>query len=413
MQATQTVQSFFQRLVDAMRFAALPAWTCCLVFALCCPSNASAAPAEEVTLRFRRDPRCDSQVVRLGDLVEVVSGGSVFSSDVLEFPLSPAPRKGVTQTWTSADVIKHLELRGLTTRPIRWSGAESTTLMYVERVQAAKDSTPMAPAFVQQRTLLQAEKNAAYAIKEYLWLKTGERTPWTIKVTVPPEHAAALYVRSNIKEVGGGEEPWYGEQEFIVGYKHQNNEGRVKLKVEVELPTLVVAAARPLRRDELIDESMLTYMPLDEKAAAQTDQYFAGIEQLIGKQVRKSFSAGQPITRLGVGAPTVISTGELIEIESIAGGVAVRTAGKALGSGAEGDAIMVETMMDRKSKLMATVIGPRQVRVLAQSVIADDARSNNRSSASKTAGSLPTPGLPGLRGTENKTAQRAGGGVIR
>lgn len=335
------------------------------------------APREALVLRFRRQPSCQSQVVRLGDLVEFASGSEHGYDDLLEVPLAPAPAVGAVQNWSANDVMRHLQLRGLTERQLRWSGPESASLTRLAEAAAAVDRTKMKPAFVQDRVLEQAAANVALATREYLWLQTGERTPWRISVEVPPEHATALAQRHNITTVSGGEAPWVGEQEMAFAYKYQGKKIEVSLPVLIELPVTVVVAARPLRRDEVIDESALEYAPLPERMADDAGQYFTDFSEIVGKQLRRSVSTGLPIAQGYIGEPIVVSSGELVEIESVAGSISVKTAARALSGGAVGELINVELLSSR-ARIAAMVVGPLQVRVAGGAPI-------SRNSAAETA----------------------------
>lgn len=357
-------------------------------------ANSRPAPDAPLIIRFKAEPRSQSQVVRVGDLVEIVSGRA-GQQDWLEIPLAPAPPVGSSQDWTSADMLRHLELRGVMLKQIRWSGPESVRLLRIAEPVTPIDSTQLAPAFVQDRTLTQAEANVIQATREYLWLKTGERTEWRVTVKIPLEHANALSQRRNIENVAGGVAPWSGEQRLVFGYKHHGKSLRLELTVQIELPETVVVAARPIRRDEVVDASALTYAPLPDRLAEQGDEYFVEIEQLVGKQLRRSLSTGLPVAKSAVSEPTVISTGELIEIEAVSGAVSVKTAARALSAGAVGDPINVEVLSNRQ-RLTATVVGPLQVRVAGSAHVSQapvTLRPVPTKKAERTAASLAKDGI--------------------
>lgn len=322
----------------------------------------AGSSSDEIVLLFRREPRCQTQVVRVGDLVEVANAGKNSHDALLDIPLAPAPQIGVAQEWTSEDVLRHLELRGLAQKKIRWSGPQSIKLMRLVEASPSVSRTQLAPAFVQDRTISQAQANVVQATREYLWLKTGERTQWRVNVTVPSEHAQALSQKRNIETIGGGVPPWVGEQALIIGYKVSGKMFQVSLPVLIELPRTVVVTTRPMRRDEVIEESALDYAPLPERIEDQADEYFSDIQQIVGKQLRRSMSTGLPIPKSAIGEPIVISSGEVIEVESVAGSISVKTAARALSGGAVGDLINIELLSSRK-RLSATVVGPLQVRI--------------------------------------------------
>ncbi len=334
-----------------------------LVLQLSCGWFQPVQAAGQVVMRFVDNPHASSQVVRLGDLVEVLSGNSPSLEKMMDLPLGPAPRENAPQTWLSQDVLQHLELRGIHPASIRWSGA---TQCQLQRIASAggKALDSMTPAFLKERAVTQAENLVSQAIGEYLTLHTGERTDWRIEVHVPNTRVPALQSRRHIVSIGGGKEPWEGDQEFVLQVKDRGTIIPVSVKARVALPPMIVATTRPMRRDEIITESAITYRPLPKRWAADESKYFTQFEQVLGKQLRRSLSTGLPISEGVIGEPVVISRGELIEVESVAGGVSVRTQGKSLGSGSVGELIEVEILGSRHRQ-HATVVGPLKVRIAA------------------------------------------------
>lgn len=340
---------------------------------------------EPVRLRFRTPAAVTGQVVRLGDLVEVAAGQSSQTDELLQVPLAPAPREGISQTWTSEDVLQHLELRGLHRAAIRWEGSSQTVLSRQTTVtqltsyngsrsdpQSIAISTtaipmkPLSPAFVQERAVKQAETLLRQAITEYITLQSGERTEWQINLSVPVQFAQSLQVRSNIVSIGGGASPWEGEQEFVFDIKDAGKLTRIKVPAKLELPPMVVVASRTLRRDEVLSKECLTYAPKPRRTTDQSGNYFTNVDDLIGKQLRRSVSTGVPLEQQYIGEPVVISRGELVEIESIAGNIVVKTSGRSIESGAVGDLISVE-LVPSKERILAMVTAPMRVRITTAS----------------------------------------------
>lgn len=324
-----------------------------------------AHAAEQVVLRFVESPRTTENVVRLGDLVEILAGKSASLEQAMQLPLGPSPQEDNFQTWHSRDVLQHLELRGLQPSSLRWSGI---TQVELQRISAGPNPVhaSLEPAFVQSRTIQLAEQLVTRAITEYLELKTGERTDWRITARVPAKLADVIRIRRNIVGIGGGQEPWLGEQEFVLQVKDRDRVVNVPIQAHIDLPPMVVVASRPLRRDEIISADLLELAPLQQRSGEDPAKYFSDMEKLIGKQLKRSISTGLPIASEHVGAPTVIGRNEMVEVESVSGGVSVRTMARSLGSGAVGDLIDIETV-STKHRMLATIVGPMKVRVAAVS----------------------------------------------
>ena len=347
----------------------------------------SALAAEPLTLQLRSQPVVEGQVVRIGDLVEVIHGRNQQTDLVMTAAIAPAPREGSPQTWTRGDLVEHLKLRDIHPSNTRWMGAERTQLRRGKRTEDASHnhlagtqagstsniqmprglaipSRGQTPAFVQERAVKQAEMLLSQAITEYITLKSGERTAWRITLSVPPQCVPLMQVKTNIVSIGGGQEPWEGSQEFVFEVKDRGALVQVPIQATLQLPPMIVTSTRAMRRDEVITADALTYTPLTNKSGVDSANYFNDINQLIGKQLRRSLTTGQPIETSFVGDAVVITRGELVEVESVAGGIVVRTSGRATASGAVGDLIDIELLPSR-SRILATVIEPLKVRVAA------------------------------------------------
>jgi len=336
---------------------------CLLLVFLAC---AEVSAAEQITMRFRPTPTVETNIIRLRDLVEIVTGNVPSLEKLGDLPLGPAPREGVSQTWYSSDIFQHLELRGVHPNSIRWSGEQSTSLIRADSNQAA--TAQLAPANLDQRSIDIAQSNASAAIKDYLNLRSGNRTSWRIELKVPDQFAKMLQSRRNIASIGGGQEPWTGQQTFTLHVKSQGKLVPVELVAMIDLPPMVVVAAGPLRRDQLITSEMLKYAPLPNNADARN--YFTDIQQVVGQHLRRSASTNQALTEEVVGAPIVIQRNDLVEVESVAGAIVVRTSAKCLSTGAVGDVVDIE--LPNRKKIMATIVGPGQVRLAAVSQTASN-----------------------------------------
>jgi flagella basal body P-ring formation protein FlgA len=223
------------------------------------------------------------------------------------------------------------------------------------------------PAFVDDRLIVAAKNNVAAAIKEYLNLKTRSQVDWRIAPEVSPQHAKMLQSRRAIQSIGGGAEPWTGEQEFTLQVKINNQVSKVVVLAQVNTPPMIVVAKGPLRRDHVLTAKDLEYAALPKNA--EEAKHFTDIKDLVGKQLRRSLSTHQPVVEDLLGEPVVIERNQLIEVEAVSGQVVVKTSGKSLTGGSVGDLMEIE-MQDRK-KLKAVVVGTGRARIAAVSAVAN------------------------------------------
>lgn len=322
---------------------------------------------DQIVLRFIDEPQTSSTVVKLKDIVEVVSGNSPSFDKLKEISLGPAPRAGQTQSWHSSDVMQHLELRNVHPQSVRWSGSPSTKLLGVKALSTPQLES-ITPAFTNDSMIKNASGNVAAAIREYLNLQNRSQVDWRIDAQVSAQHAKLLQSRRNILKIGGGSEPWLGKQEFILQVKSGNQNTTIHIMAQVETPPMIVVAKGPVRRDQILTESMLTFAPLPMNG--EQSKYFTELDLVVGKQLRRSLSTNQPVTEEFLGEPIVVQRGQLVEVEAVAGAVAVKTSGKSLSNGAVGELIDVELAdnanKDRR-KLKATVVGTGRVQIAAAS----------------------------------------------
>lgn len=348
-------------LTPDIRLRMMPLKTLCGMLALCWLT--SNCDAQQVVLGFKDQPATSNNVVRIGDLVEILGGANPSVDAWLQIPLGPAPLEKSHQIWHSADIQQHLELRGVHPSGIRWSGPTRTQLTRVVNSQSSKQD--MRPAFLQQRNMRQAESLVGQAISEYLAFKSGQPTDFQIQVMVPDQWIAKLQYKRNIVSIGGGQEPWYGPQQFALNIKDGDRQTIIQVKADVQLPPMVVAARRPLRRGEILSADALTYRSLTKQNRRPDTEYFNDMDAVIGKQVRRAVSTGLPLSDQFVGDPILIARNALIQIESVAGSVVVSSQARAIGSGSRGDLIEVELLSNRQ-RLHATIVDSLTVRVSAQ-----------------------------------------------
>jgi flagella basal body P-ring formation protein FlgA len=338
-----------------------------VMFVLVFLSCKETQSADGLLLRFHQSPQTASKVVLLQDLVEFVSGSSLPSNSasieqLKGLPLGPAPREGQSQSWTKQEVLQLLELRGIDPGSIRWLGDPTTKLQGVSNLPPSVQST-LTPAFTDHRTVDSASRNVSAAIKDYLNYRTNTAIDWRVEATIPVQYSRQLQSRKNVLSVAGGSEPWTGRQEFVLIVKNGASQLSIPISADVQNPPLVVVASGPLRRDQLLTEDRLAYAPLSKNSDPQ--QYFTDIQSLVGKQLRKSVSTNQPIGQELVGQPIVIHRNDLIEVESVAGAVVVKSSAKSLSAGAVGDLIDIE--MPNRKKIRATVVESGLARIVAVS----------------------------------------------
>lgn len=114
-----------------------------------------------------------------------------------------------------------------------------------------------------------------------------------------------------------------------------------------------IFAARTLRVGVIVDAGdVQLHSPEDQKQ----------MEQMLGLEVRRAVYAGHPVTLAHLGPPTLVQRNEIVAMGYRAGGLGIRTEGRALSRGGKGEIVEIMNLTSRQT-VRAVVIGPRQVEV--------------------------------------------------
>lgn len=119
----------------------------------------------------------------------------------------------------------------------------------------------------------------------------------------------------------------------------------------------VVVAARTLRAGTAIGPGDIVLLSDPARPGTVTDP-----EAAIGLEARVTLYAGRPIPEASLGPPALVERNALVTLVFERGGLAIQAEGRALGRGAEGQAIRVMNL-DSRSTVTGTVAGPALVRV--------------------------------------------------
>jgi len=398
---------------------------CCSLQALAqTATNLNASVSTIATLQLVPNIETDSNLLKLGDIAKI-NASTDWRSRLSEIPLGPSPIAGKSQTLSRADIGEILLRRGYNPAQFRWEGSSDcriskssvpasnrpranpflnndsannlTRLASNGRTQALNNSplsteslgndktnpntVPDRDRFVPTNTnpavVNQAERVLSQAIANYLQTKADANVNWQVFPIVPPELAPQIVQRRQILGVTGGEAPWDGEQVFELLLKGPQGEYTVTVSATIELPELVLAASRQLAKGHIVREEDLIHVPMPRNLKLETEEYFTKLDDLIGKELKRSMSTNQVIRASEAGAQTLVQAGDAVKIVVHTAGIVVETHGRALGSGGQDDLIPVEEA-DFKGRLTARVIGPREVQVISHGTTIQRTTKNNK-----------------------------------
>lgn len=364
--------------------------------------GANSSLSTMATLQMRASADVDSNLLKLGDIVQVKAPAE-WQSRLESLPLGPSPILGKTQSLTVDDIKEILLRRGYNPAQFRWEGGSSCRVSRVRqsvpvasqsativenppssmyRLASGPTNTPprstspltrpdfktvpdrdrFVPTNTSPTVVVQAERIATQAITNYLQTKADANVPWKVFPIISPEVAPHLVQRRQILGVTGGVPPWDGEQIFELLLRDPQGEYTITIPATVQLPDLVVASSRQLSKGHILRAEDLVHIPMPRNLKIDSDDYFTSFDDLIGKELKRSMSTNQVIRASEAGTQTLVQAGDAIKIVVQTASIVVETHGRALSSGGHDDLVIVEDT-DYKGRLTARVTGPREVQV--------------------------------------------------
>ncbi len=202
-------------------------------------------------------------------------------------------------------------------------------------------------------------------IQEYIAARLMKR-PIEINVTslhpVLTEKAVSRDDQIEIKqgpEEGGG---LMGRMVFLIAVKKKNGrEVQHWVRAEVSVTRKVLVATDPIKRKERISSDAVAVQTFQQVYPAQ--EYAETIDELVGKQARRSILPGTPITFDMLEDAPVIRKGEQVTLMIETDGITISAAGRAKEDGFLGRQIAVVTLNWNKT-VYGTVVGASTVKMI-------------------------------------------------
>ena len=166
-------------------------------------------------------------------------------------------------------------------------------------------------------------------------------------------------VRTKVGSIGAS----YSIGDDLNSNTKQSSLDKIPQRIERTRPEInlrkVVTLNAPIDRGDIIRRDQLTLAPA---RGSWNDQWATDIEQVVGKQSRRSIGPGTPLLVRDFEKAIMVHRNNECKIISKTGSVIVSTTGKAKQDGAIGDTIQVQSF-DRKRTYFGTVTGPQTVTI--------------------------------------------------
>jgi flagella basal body P-ring formation protein FlgA len=320
------------------------------IVSLCCARNAGAAE-----IRFRTQARAQGNVVRLGDVAEIITVDPREREALQAVEIGPSGP--IRQPISAREVQDRLAALGVKPVDHQFAGAAVITVLPPADQRAQSDQRTLSKSAVNL-----ASKAVADAIVAHLKDTADQEEEWTVEVVLTAEQARAVSAHCRRIAATGGGAPWTGEQTFRVTVPRHSGGELFTVEANVKRAPRAIVAVHSIERGETIRAEDVELARV--KPGSNQRNAFQTLEDAIGKQATRNIVIGQVLDDQWIRSPLMVNRGDVVDLFARSGGVQVRTRARAKEEGSHGSLIQVEMLNDRRS-ILARVSGIQEVEVLA------------------------------------------------
>lgn len=319
----------------------------------------TAWSARGAELRLKPQARCNSSVLRLGDIAEVFAAEGWQADQLKAIELGPAPSTGTKRFVRAREVQDALWMRGLNLAEHRISGTDRVEVIGPGAAVVTQEKPqPRLDDGSRER----AVKQTTDAVVRCLQRQAGGNNPWQVKLELTDEQATQIVAAAGRISAEGGLAPFTGLQSFAVKDDETGAKVRFSVDAEVTLPPAVVALARNVTPGTILHEGDLVLKPV--AAINRGLQPFYRIEEVVGQEMTWAAPAGTILGRTSIRRPVVVRRGEAVTLYARSAGLRVRTTVRAREDGGIGDLVAVESFNSREA-FYARVTGIQEAEIYA------------------------------------------------
>ena len=163
-----------------------------------------------------------------------------------------------------------------------------------------------------------------------------------------------------MREIISGRLPGKADARFLAQDREGKALGHVTARIEAWVSASVVTLRRPLRPGEglMAEDVVLSHVRLQPGTAYLPVR----AESLAGCQAARSLRPMTPLLEGDLAVPAAVHKGELVAVDTRAGGFQVRSIARSLSSARAGERVIVENL-ETKKRFVALVTGPGTVAV--------------------------------------------------
>lgn len=350
-----------------------------------------ASPLFAGELQLRSQVAVGTPVVRIGDVAAPVDLTDEQWSELVDIELFPTPAAGETRLLSAATARELIALRtgeseiavsgqcrivaGSTpsrtkasdNRPAKTKARLGSPSLIERETTIDRSETllnsPRGRGEALARTMSIARQRLSEATQAHLGKQTSDLSIWSVDFELDPKRAEELAHAETIA-VTGGQAPWTGRQLMAVAVDGQKP---FAIRTTIARHQMILVAASDLKPGDVLTDDDVEAKSTAEipggSALVGSNAYITSNDSIAEKTVSQPIEAGKPIPKAALKKVIAVRRGEMITVFSVAPGLRVKSAAKALSDAATGDLITLEEPSSKK-QFQARVTASQEATVL-------------------------------------------------
>jgi len=300
-----------------------------------------ATPGLALEIRLREQVEVAGDMVRLGELGEILDAEGGLQQALEPLELFAAPEPGAERKISAAEVAQAFGQRAAGMPEVRWSGAKTLALK--------RPGQQIGPAQIEALIAQFLQQNKAKLPKAQVRFRISQ-----------PAAPFALPAGKLSSEIIPSDPGLLKSRSMTLIFRVDGRLVKTLLvRGDLEAKTAVVAAATDLERGTLLSAKDLQ---LIERDLGNLRDPYVDPAELLGQKLKRPLRAGEILAPSMVDMPPVIKRGDVVNMQLRGAGFSLSAQGVARQDGLAGETILVRNSNSRRD-ISCQVTGPGQVDV--------------------------------------------------
>lgn len=280
-------------------------WMILVTMAAPCVAQGDA----HAVIRLRTEGIVQGNLIRLGEIAEIVSNDAAREESLAGIELGPAPEAGASR-W--------IDLHGLRDDLYR-KGVNLTTVEFAgsRRVEVKRPDLP-AP-IAEEKSVAKESKDWNAIVLEMLEKNVAETGPWEVgsfRLRILGDHAIEILKETNPSQWDlVVSSPWQeGRQKVTLEIPSETGKSTSLLEVVIEVDRQVVVTTGNLKRGHKITLDDLKIEPRPLRPDCPIESCFVSADDVVGLEVLHPISAEDIVLRSAVHAEPIVFRGSAVTV---------------------------------------------------------------------------------------------------